>query len=573
MTRGHVVLMMCFAVLFILSCTTQFGGMDDDVASDDDADDDTDDGCIETLIPSPCQDGYDEELEKLARMYDRQFHVFNAYGHGINSDIIVSLDEPDDRALIEDFLRETDGWDFEAYSGEHQFDVVTSWEPVAGLYAGVGIAADAFRYGVLRDQGYDEDEVETAREHLLDAIEGLHIATAITGTPGVIARGYLRKDIPSAGDQIETTPLFDEEGNPLPPEKDNGTWRDDNSGGDYPNYIWIDSCSRDQFIGWMAAFAAVWEVIKDDPEFSDELKQRLRDDAKQIGRSLMVVRKSGFDLEIFDADGRTTYHGYINENSFDRIYLPFLPFKNGMHSVMALGSVAALYYVSGDEQLGSYLYDTLIAQRGLHLIAKSNQVGVDFWVQTNYSNVNMAFMGFWLAMRYIDDEDVLADLRAGLKRSLYDKPHRTRQPVEQAQSLYDFVYCAGTAGADAWSPMRMEPDGAALARGLQTLKEFPTPPYWDIERVNCDEQEIESGVCYGEDGTRLDLLGYVGRGGKLVSAQPVPMRIRPSSNYHWRSNPYEVNGGGNGSRMIPGVDFRFAYWLGRWVKRASEIEK
>ncbi|HDH96347.1 MAG TPA: hypothetical protein ENF73_01305, partial [Proteobacteria bacterium] len=433
--RSAVVVMLCIAVLGF-SCTSYFREAESEGISDDDAGDD----CIETLIPSPCQDGYDPELEKLARMYDRQFHVFNAFGHGINSDIIVSLDEPENRALIEDFLREYDGWDFEAWSGKHQFDVVASWEPVAGLYAGVGVAADAFRYGVLRDQGYDEDEVELARRHLLDAIEAWHIAVAITGTPGVIARGYLRKDIPSAAENIETTPLFDEYGNPLPPEKNNGTWRDDNSGGMYPNYIWIDSCSRDQFIGWVAGLAAAWEVIRDDPSFPDSLKRQMQEDASALGRSLMVVRKSGFDLEIFDADGRTTYHGYLNENSFDRIYLPFLPFKNGMHSLMALGIVAALAYVAEDPVLDWYLHEELIGKRQLHRIIRSNLVGVDFGVKTNYSNVNMAVMGAWLALRYIRDEDVRRDLRIALKKNLYDKPLRTRQPVEQAQSLYDFVY-------------------------------------------------------------------------------------------------------------------------------------
>ena len=46
------------------------------------------------------------------------------------------------------------------------------------------------------------------------------------------------------------------------------------------------------------------------------------------------------------------------------------------------------------------------------------------------------------------------------------------------------------------------------------------------------------------------------------------MAIRPPSNYFWRSNPYEVNsGGGGGSLLLPGVDFRLAYWMGRWAER------
>lgn len=555
--------------LIVLSATLGFWACENGESKGSSQDDYTD-TCIETLIPSPCQKGYDPQLERLARMYDRQFHAFNAYGMALNSDVVVPIENEEDRALIERFLRTTDGWDFEEYSGKSPLDVITDWQQAAGLYAGVGVAADAYRYGVLRDQKYPEEEVKLARKHLTDALEAWHIAYEITGTKGVIARGLLRTDIPHA--DVETVPLFDDNGNPLPLEKNNGTWRADNSGGKYPNWVWIDSCSRDQYIGWVAGLAAAWEVIKDDPAFSDELKQQMKNDARELGLALKVIRPSGFDLEIPDADGRTTYHGYLNENNFDRIYLPFLPIKNGMYSIMALGIVAALNYVADDPELKSYLYDTLIGKRKLHIIAKHNQIGVYMGVKTNYSNVNMAFMGAHLALRYIEDEAARDALKIALGVQLYDYPFRTRQPKEQGSSLFDFIYAAGMADATAWQGMQRDfyyEEIEAINRGLQTLKEFSVPPFWETAVLNCDEAEIATGICYGLDGTRLDLLGYVGRGGKLVSVQPVPMRIRPKSNYYWRSNPYEVNGeGSNGLRLIGGVDFRYAYWLGRWIKRA-----
>jgi len=537
------------------------GDDDDDSAADDDA------AASTPLIAGPNDPDYDPILESLARKYDRQFHVFNAYGMDLNSDVVVPLDQTEHRDLIARFLNESDSWDFESFSsGLTPFDVITEYQAVAGLYAGVGIAADAFRYAVLKEQGYPDDEIALAQQHLEKALEALHIAVAITGTPGVIARGYLRTDIPGNASQIELTPLFDDHGNPLPTEKNNGTWRADNSGGQYPNYIWIDSCSRDQYIGWAAGFAGAWEIIHDDPAFSDDLKNRLREDTRQLGLALSVVRASGFDLEIPDADGRTTYHGYLNENNYDRIYLPWLPIKDGMYSMMALGILAALNFVADDPDLHSYIYDTLIAKRKLDLIAKSNQMGVDLGVISNYSSYNMAFMGALLGIRYIEDDDAREALKFALDKKLYDKPFRTRQPVEIAQSLFDFVYAAGMAGSTVNTHMTQERDYAAIERGLQTLNEFAVPPYWEFQVINCDEQEIETLKCYGLDGTELDLLGYVGRGDKLVSKQPVPMRIRPPSNYHWRSNPYEVNGGSDGSRLLPGVDFRFAYWYGRWAK-------
>ena len=51
------------------------------------------------------------------------------------------------------------------------------------------------------------------------------------------------------------------------------------------------------------------------------------------------------------------------------------------------------------------------------------------------------------------------------------------------------------------------------------------------------------------------------------STTPVPFNLRPPSNHDWRSNPFRLNGKGNESSMLSGVDSRFAYWMGRWVKQ------
>ena len=520
--------------------------------------------CRGSMIPGPSEYGYDADLESLARKYDRQFHVFNAAPMAINADLTVALDRAADRELIRSFLQETDGWDFEAYAGKSIYDTVTGWAKTAGLYAGVGIAADAYRYGVLRDEGYPADEVARARQHLIAALEALHLAVDITGVDGVIARGFIRRDIPGDGVTQPTTPLFDETGNPLPPEKNNGTWREDNSGGRHPNYIWEDSCSRDQFIGWAAAMGAAWEVIAADPTFSDDVRTRLQADALALGRMLSTVQASGYDLEIQDADGRPTFHAYLNENAFDRIYLPFLPVKDGFYAAMSLGIVSSFVYTSGDAGLTSYLYDTLIGARRFGDIVAANLIGVDVGYQSNFSGVNMVAQGLLLAQRYVADPSAREDLITSVKWKFYEKP-ASRQPNEQGQTLYDFTFAAGSADASAHAPFPRRPDTEAMARGLQTLKEFPEPPYWDVTRTNCDADEIASGSCTADDGTHLDVLGNLGRNEELITVQPIPMRIRPPSNYHWRSNPYDPNGGGDGSRLLPGVDFRYVYWFGRWV--------
>jgi len=417
--------------------------------------------------------------------------------------------------------------------------------------------------------------VERARGFLLRGIEGLFTAVEITGVEGVIARGFCRRDVPGPCVNQETTPLFDGDGHPLPPEKNNGTWRMDSSGGGFPDHIWEDSCSRDMLIGWAAAFGAVWEVIGDDPAFSAEVKGRLQSHASRIGRSLMVKRTGGpgsmgqaFDLEIHDADGRTTFHGYLNENAWDRLYLPWLPIKDGMYALMSLGIVGALTYCSQDPVLEAYLYDHLIGERGLDRIAANHQLGVHLGNQTNFSGVNMALQGALLAQRYIRDPAVRNRVRIATAFRLYRaKPLRPEgYPEAYAYSLFDFTYAVAVSGASAFGPMRRAPDPEAVARGVGTLHDFRGPPYWDEKIINCDEDEIASGRCVLLDGTHVQVLGEVGRNNDLITREPIPAAVRPPSNYHWRSNPYRPNGGGDGSRMNPGVDFRYAYWYGRFVR-------
>lgn len=523
----------------------------------------SDPGLGPTMIPGPGDASFDAELARKAHGFDRVFHVLNAIGTNVNVDVSVPVEWTDQREAIRSFIQDQDGWDFEGFTGQKPEDVIGQWHKVAGAYAGVGVAADAYWYGTLRDSGAACADVERARAFVLANYDALHLATAITGVPGVIARGFARRDLPGS-ESIETVPLFDTDGSPLPEEKNNGTWREDNSGL-YPEYIWEDSCSRDMLIGWVIGMAATWEVTHADPMIPQAMKDRLRDDATAIVRSLMQVGDRGYDLEIHDADGRLTYHAYINENSIDRGYLAGA--ANGMHGVMALGIVAALAYISREPDVVSYLRQDLVDSRKLPELARDNMI-LDAGLVSNFSGYNMAFEGAWLAYRYLPDEDAREVVRDATAIALYDRPDADRQPSEQKQTFYDFVHALAQGRGTAFSNMTAAPDEGAIGRGLETLHEFWEPPYFGQYRENCDEAEIESGDCIGIDGTPIKVLGYVGRNDDLIAQDPVPMRIRPASNYYWRSNPYWVNGGDD-TGLYAANDFRFVYWLARWVRRGE----
>ncbi len=518
------------------------------------------------LIPGPTEAGYNAELALKATRYERQFHLFNAYPMATDASASVSIDSTDTRDLITRFLQEDDSWDFEAYAGKNQLEVIESWSKVAGLYGGMGIVADALRYGTLRDQGAACEDVDRARDFLLASLDALHMAHTIGGVPGVVVRGFIRKDLPGEGQSTvqSVVPLFDDQGNPLPEVKNNGTWREDNSGL-YPDYLFEDSCSRDMMLGWAAASAVCMEVIRRDPTFSEDLKTRLKEDARIVGESLRTVRESDHDLELPDADGRITYHGYLNEECVEReLYLD--GFKNGFYSLMALGIVSAYAYASDDPGAWQYLNDELIDARSLPDIAKDNMIYINMGLESNWSNYNMAFISGWLAMRYVRHAEARDKIREAIDVQLYDTPDAVQQPVGAKMSLFDFIFAAAKMDESSyWSPS-VQPDAQAVADGIETLKEFDTPPYWDYEVIQCDEAELESGQCELEDGTEVTVYDEGGRKGSTVCDQPIPKRMRRPSNFEWRSNPYNPNGGGNGSNLLSGVDFRCAYWIGRWTQ-------
>jgi len=522
----------------------------------------------EYLIAGPAEQAYDSELAAKARRFDRVFHALIIPGQGLSAEASVKLESTSEREMIERFANEDDSWDFAAFTGGHTPDEVITggWFKIAGLYGGMGICADAMRYAVLRDQNADCAEIEIARQQLIGDMEKMHIAFTIAGVPGVVVRGFVRKGLKGFAESVVTTPLFDGDGNPLPEEKNNGEWREDNSGL-YPDYVWEDSCSRDMMLGWAAASAVTMEVIRNDASFDESLKERIRNDSAAVVRMLREVRESGYDLEFLDADGRTTYHGYLNENSTERsLYVP--GFNNGFHAIMALGIVGSFVYAAEDPELDSYLYEELIKERDIPRIAAEDMIYINMGSGSNWSNYNMALTSAWLAHRYINDEYTRAKVKESIDVQLYDTPGADYKPVEQKMSLYDFIYAASEVNVTAFQLPDGEIPQTAFANGMETLRGFHNAPYWDFPVVNCDESETANPPCQCElnDGTMVTYLGNVGRGDADMCDQAIPRSVKHPDNYEWRSNPYRPNGGGDGSGLMSGVDFRIAYWLGRYTR-------
>ncbi len=433
-----------------------------------------------------------------------------------------------------------------------------------GMFGGVQAAGDAFRYAVLRDSGAPRARVDEARNQLEAAMRGLHWYMEVTGEPGVIARG-LQRITPEAGDPPlpgtppATVPLADANGQPQPADKQ-PTWRADRSG-KLPFLIWEDDTSKDQFDGYVFALGVVYDVTSKDPDIPASLLEPLVEDARALGHKLMQkvqIGKNTIDLVLVDADGRpTTFHD-INAREITPGLVVATP-TNGFNALMALGAMRTFYQMTGDAEIGRFYYDELLGTRDYLKSAEDTLPIVYMKAATNYSSVNMAFVAAYNLLRYESDPAVFARAADILDEKLY-APGKDRQAQGLKQSFFDLIDAAFRKGGSSGNGAQ------AVSDALDTLGGFPAAPFWNDAVENCDPTEIAAGSCTAIDGkTQITLDTGQGHGSSLVATEPLPIKLRPPSNFEWRSDPYDVNGGG-GPLLDPGGGFHCAYWMGRFLK-------
>ncbi len=516
------------------------------------------------LLPGPDEEGHDADLAALADLYDRQNLAINSSPFGLSLDAYFS-----EHAAVDAWLADGSGYsrdEFEAHSGADLYDQVYFFGEIVdlGMFGGVGSVAEATRYALLRDgQAVGTDTVDAARQRVERAMLALHMMATMPGEPGVLVRGLGPKELPGVAGQ-EPIPLFDDQGNPQPEDK-GATWREDFSG-QYPDFLWLDDTSKDQWIGYVFALGMMWEVVADDPDIDADLKTALQDDARTMGLALQRVNPdTGLDLTLFDADGRPTNHHDLSAREVEGVVSDEL--INPFNATMALAGLTVFADISGDPDVAAFK-DEVAFDRGYAEIVPNVGGVLYLYYLTNYSNVNMAFTALHTLLHFETDPDLVALYRDAAVAAWADGTDRA--PWHFQAAYFDLLLAAYVPDADT--------DGL-LTRVRADLSSFHTPPYWDDPVENCDEEELTTGHCVGIDGvTEIDLYGswegdvFVpgeARNAYPVATSYVPQSIRPASNFEWRSDPYRLNWTGTDG-LYPGGDFRAAYWLGRYLRRPSQ---
>ncbi len=523
------------------------------------------------------------DLDESMSRQDRQFYFINARPFGLSLDAHYKDDQA--RTLIEQFLSQDASDDFEAVTTKHVHDVLGSYGEFGdlGFFGGVALAGTAFRYLAMKRDGAPEPDIELARQRLVRAAKSWHVFYTVTGGGGIVARGIRRlvpedpSDPPFPGPPPDIEPMFDDQGLAQPRPKSNGSWRDDLSDGILPEgqWVWIDSCSKDQMLGQVWGMVVLYDAIKDDPDIDQSLVEQMQEDATLTARMLMAERDISqlesingaalgegiYDLIIMDADGRPTKYHDLNPKSVEKIYMPEDSATfNRFNTVAAIGVMKGLYHVSGDPELERYIYRDMLEEREFLDMLSREKGAVDYIYLgkgTNFDDPDMTAVALWLALYTEKDPEVRAPLENFLE-------HGWWAPEDEA------VFCASRSKQPLWNIiyLTITENGANQSLAEQTaslLTGFSLGPYFNDRVENCDEDEIATGECTAIDGqTVLHLVGKTGSGDWMADEALDP-RIRPPSNFNARSNPFVVNGGG-GKLLNPGGDLLAAYWMGRYFE-------
>ncbi len=532
----------------------------------------------EPIFPAGAHPVLDETMTRHAR----QFYEINARSLGLSLDAHV-LDP--ERVTVDQFLAQTASDDFVAVTGKHPFEILSRYGEHGdlGFFGGVALAATAFEYLTLKRDGGSASDLARARARVVRAAESWHVHYVVAGGGGLVARGIRRRvpedpaDPPLPGTIPMLTPLSDGNGNPLPPVKNNGTWRDDNSGGELPPNTWVfdDSLSKDQLVGQVFGMTLLYDAMKGDPDIEQALVTRLEEDARGVGEMLMSKRDiaalglagSGeYDLIIMDADGRPTIFHDLNPLSLQKVYVTE---ESGAYdlfnTVMALGVIKGLHHVSGDTRLEQFLYEELHVNRDF--LGKITDYGdsLDYiyrGINTNTDNPDMSAVALWLALYTEKDPAVSAVIREFLETGWWDRAGESYTAKLSDQPLWHAVYLTlsdrGT-------------DPALVAEIADLLEGFTLGPYWNLERINCDAAEIAARQCVAIDGTTIIDIAGIDVDGDPIATEALHPSIRPNSNFNARSSSFFVNGGGN-DRLNPGGDLLASYWIMRFMQTTAPGE-
>lgn len=296
-------------------------------------------------------------------------------------------------------------------------------------------------------------------------------------------------------------------------------------GGDWD---WKGHTSSDEFTSHTFAHAVMWELVAQ----TDAARQRIATNYTRILGH--IIRHNWY---LIDVDGQPTLWGRWHPEYLNRY--PHSIVDRRLNSAEIIAGLQLAWKMTGRELYRQKAYE-LINRHGYltNILSSMKQIGPtsgfvhlgnDMGDEWNHSDDELAFVNYWVLHRFAFTRSL---------RTRYAEAIRDHWEFERPEKfpIWNFIYsaCGGGRGCDA--------EGA-----VWTLRGIPLDTItWRIKNSHRQDLTLLPKNFYGR---QLEEL--------------LPPGERPVARLN--TQPFILDGGDGGGIELPGDEFLFGYWLGRYL--------
>jgi len=423
-----------------------------------------------------------------------------------------------------------------------------------GLFSGLYMAAEAFRWAATNDAG--------ALETIKLLLEGEKNRMDITGVDGIFTRQMIPPGIDGIAcpaDPAEYIPDVEKDDNQWVRVEQSGCVATYNAGAwvesahcgleAFAGWCWLDNVSKDEYAGHMFALGVIVKLV-DDPEVQSTAKDLL----SRVGNHLVDTR-----MQFTDWDGRVTEHG--------RLWAMALDDFPGFNAAMALAFIKMTAAATGEQKLHDWYHDCLLQAGGQldciqqaletprpyteHLSNAGMYVGEGSCV-SNWNNHSMHLTSLHNLIWYELDPDLRTAYQDSLETDVFNPPDTPRALITHHNSWYDFIYAAHKH----LGPESSGPAYDVVEDAVCMLRQFPA-----------SKQPVDL-VCPPETCVLSDCTN---RFGNPITENARQVHERCVSGFLWWSWPYSPNDcTGDPQKILTPTDYLLAYWMGRYYGFIAE---
>jgi hypothetical protein len=346
-----------------------------------------------------------------------------------------------------------------------------------GLWTAIYVGAQAFRYAATKDP-----EAKARARRSMEAMMRLEQVSGISGFPAraMIRRGEFRHP--------------------------GGVWHASNDGA----HEWKADTSSDELVGHFYAYAVYYDFVAEEAE-----KPALRAAVDRIMTHLLE-----HEYNLVDWTGRpTTWARYHPD------YVKNQPDELALNSMLLLSHLLVAHHMTGQQRFRDE-YHKLIREHRYHI---NTTHYLDTRQELNYSDEEMAMLGYYPLFRYEKDPELRRVYRQGLEQ-WWANIQREKNPLW----IYIYNFCTA--------------QRARLDEAEWTLTRIPMDLVtWTV--TNSHRADIQ----WEPDPDRF---------GARQAKTLLPPDERPVMK--WNANPFRVDGGNGGRGEDDGAFYLLPYWMGRY---------